>query len=265
MVTRAKRHKDFRYAVLFIDIDRFKIVNDSLGHHAGDELIVQFSKRILHCLRLEDVISRPAASEVLGHEWTTKDDTLARLGGDEFTVLLDDLRSPTDSIRVASRIQQSLAEPFLVAGQEVFTTASIGIAASSETIHFGGGRAAGCGHCHVSRQGARARRGPKSSITPCTIKLWGGSSWKPICGGRSSAKSFASFTSRLFPLLSGQIAGFEALVRWDRPGVGIVSPAEFIGVAEDMGLIVLLGYWVLRMACEAGSPYGTWRIPGKPC
>ena len=103
-VARAKRHNDYKFAVLFIDIDRFKIVNDSLGHHAGDELIIQFSKRILHSLRLEDVISRPATPDSLVNEWTTKDDTLARLGGDEFTVLLDDLRSPTDSIRVPSRI-----------------------------------------------------------------------------------------------------------------------------------------------------------------
>src|SRR6202140_3093855 len=131
-VARAKRHEDYKFAVLFIDIDRFKIVNDSLGHHAGDELIIQLSKRILHSLRLEDVISRPATPSPL-NEWTTKDDTLARLGGDEFTVLLDDLRSPTDSIRVASRIQESLVEPFVIAGQEVFTTASIGIAASSQS------------------------------------------------------------------------------------------------------------------------------------
>ncbi len=152
------------FAVLFIDIDRFKIVNDSLGHHAGDELIIQFSKRILHSLRLEDIISRPTTPHSLVNEWTTKDDTLARLGGDEFTVLLDDLRSPTDSIRVASRIQQSLVEPFVIAGQEVFTTASIGIAASSQSYASAAGCASSMRTSPCIARKRRARPGVKSSI-----------------------------------------------------------------------------------------------------
>src|ERR1700733_2857165 len=122
VVARAKRHKDYKFAVLFIDMDRFKMVNDSLGHQAGDDLIIQASQRILNSLRREDVISRPMLA--LNPEWNTTDDTLARLGGDEFTVLLDDLRDPRDSIRVANRIQKSFAEPFIIGGQEVFASAS---------------------------------------------------------------------------------------------------------------------------------------------
>jgi len=249
MVARAKRHKDFRYAVLFIDIDRFKIVNDSLGHHGGDELIVQFSKRILQCLRLEDVISRPAASEVIGHEWTTKDDTLARLGGDEFTVLLDDLRSPTDSIRVAGRIQQSLAEPFLVAGQEVFTTASIGIAASSELYTSA---AEVLRDADIAMYRAKAQGKARTEVFDHAMhdKAVGRLKLETNLRRALEREEFRVFYQPIISLLSGQIAGFEALVRWDRPEVGIVSPAEFIGVAEDMGLIVLLGYWVLRKACK---------------
>src|SRR6202042_2218329 len=108
-VARANRLEDYKVCVLFIDIDRFKIVNDSLGHAAGDDLIIQVSRRILHSLRLEDVISRPTS--VPGSEWTTKDDTLARLGGDEFTVLLDDIRDLSDGVRVGERIQRSITEP----------------------------------------------------------------------------------------------------------------------------------------------------------
>lgn len=248
-VARANRHKDYKFAVLFIDIDRFKIVNDSLGHHAGDELIIQFSKRILHSLRLEDVISRPATPDSLVNEWTTKDDTLARLGGDEFTVLLDDLRSPTDSIRVASRIQQSFAEPFLIAGQEVFTTASIGIAASSQSyasaadvlrdadIAMYRAKAQGKAQCEVFDQATHDQAVGRLKLETDLRRAL-------------EREEFRVYYQPIVSLASGKIAGFEALVRWDRPGVGIVAPAKFIGVAEEMGLIVFIGNWVLRKACE---------------
>ena len=248
-VARANRHKDYKFAVLFIDIDRFKIVNDSLGHHAGDELIIQFSKRILHSLRLEDVISRPATPDSLVNEWTTKDDTLARLGGDEFTVLLDDLRSPTDSIRVASRIQQSFAKPFLIAGQEVFTTASIGIAASSQSyasaadvvrdadIAMYRAKAQGKAQCEVFDQATHDQAVGRLKLETDLRRAL-------------EREEFRVYYQPIVSLASGNIAGFEALARWDRPGVGIVAPAKFIGVAEEMGLIVFIGNWVLRKACE---------------
>jgi PAS domain S-box-containing protein len=247
-LARAKRHEDYKFAVLFIDIDRFKIVNDSLGHHAGDELIIQFSKRILHSLRLEDVISRPATPSP-SHEWTTKDDTLARLGGDEFTVLLDDLRSPTDSIRVASRIQQSLVEPFLIAGQEVFTTASIGIAASSQSyasaadvlrdadIAMYRAKSQGKARCEVFDQATHDQAVGRLKLETDLRRAL-------------EREEFCVYYQPIVSLASGKIAGFEALVRWDRPGVGIVTPEEFLGVAEEMGLIVFIGGWVLRKACE---------------
>jgi PAS domain S-box-containing protein len=248
-VARAKRHGDYKFAVLFIDIDRFKIVNDSLGHHAGDELIIQFSKRILHSLRLEDVISRPTTSHSPANEWNTKDDTLARLGGDEFTVLLDDLRSPTDSIRVASRIQQSLVEPFVIAGQEVFTTASIGIAASSQSyasaadvlrdadIAMYRAKAQGKARCEVFDQATR-------DLAVGRLKL------ETDLRRALEREEFRVYYQPIVSLTSGKIAGFEALVRWERPGVGIVGPEEFISVVEEMGLIVFIGNWVLRKACE---------------
>ena len=248
-VARAKRHEDYKFAVLFIDIDRFKIVNDSLGHHAGDELIVQFSKRILHSLRLEDVISRPAIPHSPTNEWNTKDDTLARLGGDEFTVLLDDLRSPTDSIRVASRIQQSLVEPFVIAGQEVFTTASIGIAASSQSyasaadvlrdadIAMYRAKAQGKARCEVFDQATHDQAVGRLKLETDLRRAL-------------EREEFRVYYQPIVSLTSGKIAGFEALVRWERPGVGIVGPEEFISVVEEMGLIVFIGNWVLRKACE---------------
>ena len=248
-VARAKRHKDYKFAVLFIDIDRFKIVNDSLGHHAGDELIIQFSKRILHSLRLEDVISAPATPYSFVNEWTTKDDTLARLGGDEFTVLLDDLHSPTDSIRVASRIQQSFAEPFLIAGQEVFTTASIGIAASSDSY---ASAAEVLRDADIAMYRAKSQGKARTEVFDQAMHDHAVGRLKLETDLRHALEreEFRVYYQPIVSLASGKIAGFEALVRWDRPGVGIVAPAEFIGVAEDMGLIVFIGSWVLRQACE---------------
>jgi predicted signal transduction protein with EAL and GGDEF domain len=261
-VARAKRHKDYKFAVLFIDIDRFKIVNDSLGHHAGDQLIIQFSKRILNSLRLDDVISRPTIPDSLVNQCTTKDDTLARLGGDEFTVLLDDLRSPTDSIRVASRIQESFVEPFLIAGQEVFTTASIGIAASSQSyasaadvlrdadIAMYRAKALGKARCEVFDQETHDRAVGRLKLETDLRRAL-------------EREEFRVYYQPIVSLASSNIAGFEALVRWDRPGVGIVAPAEFIGVAEETGLIVFIGNWVLRKACEQAH---RWHLanPGQP-
>ena len=224
-------------------------MNDSLGHHAGDELIIEVSKRILHSLRLEDVISRPAAPHNASGEWNTKDDTLARLGGDEFTVLLDDLRSPTDSIRVASRIQQSFAEPFVIAGQEVFITASVGIAASSQSydsaadvlrdadIAMYRAKAQGKARCEVFDQATHDQAVGRLKLETDLRRAL-------------EREEFRVYYQPIVSLGSGNISGFEALVRWERPGVGIVMPAEFIGVAEDMGLIVYIGNWVLRKACE---------------
>ena len=247
-VARAKRHKDYKYAVLFIDIDRFKIVNDSLGHLAGDELIIQLANRILHSLRLEDVISRPAVLHGLLNEWTTKDDTVARLGGDEFTVLLDDLRSPTDSIRVASRIQQSIAEPFLIAGQEVFTTASIGITASSQSytcaadvlrdadIAMYRAKTQGKARCEVFDEGMHQQAINRLKLETDLRRAL-------------EREEFRVYYQPIVLLATENIVGFEALLRWERPDVGLVAPGEFISVAEEMGLIVFIGNWVLRTAC----------------
>ena len=123
--SRAKRHPEYQFAVLFLDIDGFKTVNDSLGHAAGDDLIVQVGKRLTRFLRHDDTIARSDAKPA--------DDTLARLGGDEFTVLLEDIKDSSDAIRTAQRIQNALAAPHLLDGHEVFTSVSIGIALSSSS------------------------------------------------------------------------------------------------------------------------------------
>src|SRR5580700_2818838 len=126
----SKRHTDYKFAVLFIDIDEFKVFNDSLGHKVGDEVLIQIGHRLTASLREVDTIARP-------HLGQSKDDTLARLGGDEYTILLEDIRNPSDAIRVAERLQSKLAVPFTVQGYEIVVNASVGIALSTAACAHG--------------------------------------------------------------------------------------------------------------------------------
>src|SRR5258708_28356407 len=125
-VTRSRRHSDYKFAVLLVDIDEFKVVNDSLGHSPGDDLLIQIAKRLAACFRETDTIARSGSLDS-----KPSHDGLARLGGDEFTVLLEDVLEPSDAIRGAQRIQETLATPFEIKGQRIVIAASIGIASSS--------------------------------------------------------------------------------------------------------------------------------------
>jgi PAS domain S-box-containing protein len=258
-IARAKRHKDYKFAVLFVDLDRFKLVNDSLGHAAGDQLLIEVAQRILNSLRLEDLVSRQATPPPPG--WTTKDDTLARLGGDEFTLLLDDIRDPTDSIRVAQRIQQAFARPFTLEGQEVFVTASIGIAASSETYF---NSADVLRDADIAMYRAKAEGKARSEVFDQAMHQQAVGRMKLETDLRRALEreEFRVHYQPIVSLVTGEIAGFEALVRWQRPGVGLVLPGEFIGVAEEMGLIVPLGLWIMRKAFEQVHRWHLER-PGK--
>ena len=130
-LTLSKRHSNYKFAVLLIDVDEFKIINDSLGHTAGDELLIQIGQRLKDSVRRADTVSRPRMSGAPGRP--ANDDTLARLGGDEFAILLDDIRGPIEAVRVAERVQAELASPFVVNQQEIVISASIGIASSACT------------------------------------------------------------------------------------------------------------------------------------
>jgi diguanylate cyclase (GGDEF)-like protein len=123
---RARRHSDYKFALLFVDIDEFKVVNDSLGHSAGDELLIQIAKRLAACFRERDTVGRSGRIDLLPNA-----NDLARLGGDEFTVLLEDVFTPSDAIRVAQRIQENLSAPFEIKGQGIVIAVSIGITSSS--------------------------------------------------------------------------------------------------------------------------------------
>ena len=226
---RFKRYKGYEFAVLLLDLDRFKIVNDSLAHHVGDQLLIELAKRLNLCVR--------------------DGDTVARFGGDEFTILLDDIKDVSDATRVAERIQESLQTPFALEGGEVFTSVSIGIALSATGYETPNDvvRDADTAMNRAKALGkARHEMFDRAMHTQSSKRL----QLETDLRRAVEREEFEVYYQAIVDLSDEQIHGFEALVRWRHPERGQVFPDEFVGIAEETGLILRIDKLVLRQACR---------------
>src|SRR5213080_4184274 len=245
LIKHAKRRKDILFAVLFLDLDGFKMINDSMGHLIGDQLLLGVANRLEKCLRSTDTVAR------LGESFT-----VARLGGDEFTVLLDDLKDPNDAKSAADRLMKALAPPFILGGKEVFTSVSIGIALSNTAYE----------HAEDMLRDADTAMYRAKSLGKARFEVFDADMRASVMArlqletdlrGALEREEFRNFYQPIVSLDSGQIVGFEALLRWQHPTRGLVGPEEFILVAEETGLIRELGWWNLREACRQMSDWRT--------
>jgi diguanylate cyclase (GGDEF)-like protein/PAS domain S-box-containing protein len=242
-MARQQRHSELNFAVMFLDLDRFKAVNDNLGHASGDDLLVRMAARLRACFRPED--------------------TVARFGGDEFAILLEDVTNISDVIRIAERAQRDIRLPIELNGHEIFISASIGIAfgtldhTSPEQIlrdaDFAMYQAKSNGHArhevfdgsmhvHVAAQ-MKKQQDLKTALENKEFEVW----YQPI-----------------YRLASGEIEGFEALLRWRQPDGEFIPPQEFLSTAEETGLIVPIGLFVLEQACQQLSRWAAALPDAKP-
>ena len=228
-VARAERQDNYSFAILFLDLDRFKLVNDRMGHAVGDELLIAVAHRLELCVRKNDVV--------------------ARMGGDEFTVLLDDIRDIADATRVAQDIVDMLSRPILVTGHDIWITPSIGISVSASGTNDAPRLLRDADMAmYRAKESGRARYEVFDTAmhaqAVARLKL------ETDLALAVERREFRLFYQPVIALQTGKICGFEALLRWEHPERGTQNAREFIQIAHESGHILEIGEWIMRQACQ---------------
>jgi diguanylate cyclase (GGDEF)-like protein len=243
------------HALLLANIDHFKVFNETTGTAAGDQVLQEISRRLGTCLRQDDTIAR--------RENGSSDAVVFRLGGDEFTILLDSVGDPSDAMRVARRIQSAVAEPFIVESREVRPSISVGIALSTlaherpedvlkdADVAMRRAKALGGSRCEVFDEAMHTRAEGRMRL-------------ESDLRAAIAAHQFRVYYQPVVQLATRRIVSFEALLRWDHPTQGLISPYRFIEAAEDTGILVSIGHWLILQACRQLKEWEVNNSSGQP-
>jgi diguanylate cyclase (GGDEF)-like protein len=236
-------------AVMFLDVDNFKRINDTFGHYMGDQLLKGIANRLSNTLRKSDSVTRQSVEDVF-----------ARMGGDEFTVLLSEIKNTTDAAKVAQRILNILSQPFILGDHELFVSTSIGIAVYP---HDGKDtddllKNADAAMYYAKEKGKNNYQYYKKSMNASALDRL---TLENDLRKALEQEEFTLFYQPRLHIKTGEVVGMEALIRWNHPERGLVSPGEFIPLAEETGLILLMDEWVLKTACKQNK---SWQEAGYP-